>query len=80
MVVKVTIASSSLAEVVVDVADEEEEEEDEKEDKELSLLVVFCVFSSDLSLRRFPAVWPRRSSSSFAKTMEMIAINRILMV
>ena len=78
----VAIVSSSLEEVVVDVADEEEEEEDEKEDKELSLLeVFFCsrVFS-DLSLRRFPAVWPRSSLSSFAKTMEMIASNRILMV
>ena len=77
-----SIASSSLAEVVVDVADDEEEEDDE-EDKELSLLeVFFCsrVFSSDLSLRRFPAVWPRLSSSSFAKTMEMAASNKILMV
>ncbi len=77
VVVEVPIASSSLAEVVVDVADEEEEDEEEA-----ALLVVFCcsLFFSDLSLRRFPAVWPRRSSSSFAKTMEMIAINRILMV
>lgn len=76
----VAIVSSSLAEVVVDVADDEEEEEFEEEE-ESALLVVFCcsLFFSDLSLRRFPAVWPR-SLSSFAKTMEMIASNRMLMV